>query len=414
MGKMSNITSKILRECKEELGENEVTISPNFVPLQDGSILEEIDESDQRQQAKVCYRLSDIVLIVVITLCANQMSFGLMAEFVKIEFDWFSKYVDLSHGIPSAETIRRLLNLVNPEHIQRVFRAVNERLSAKSTDSQIAIDGKSVKGFYPSNSHRIMHSVSLYQTDLGLSLGQVTTAKEDGKEQGELQVIPQLLEMIDCRGKVFTIDAGGCYKIIVDKICEKRADYIITLKSNQPKLYDFAESVFQETEEKTAEISTESKGHGRFETRRYSVRAVPKDTIFAQEWSGLRSIVKVVSTRKIKGQDKTTESTRYFITSLPSSRLSEIANKIRSHWCIENQLHWSLDVTLNEDNQRSRKGWSAENLVILRRAALSFLRSIDRKAGVNRLLLRAELDRDFRSNLVELLFPPPGPTNAEC
>ncbi len=411
MGRISKDEMEILLLYEEEFSENSVPEDHKLIPLPDGSVLEEVDEADTRQQAKVWYRLSDVILIVTIALCTNQKSFNLMSEFVELEKDWFSKYIDLSHGVPSGETIRRLLNLVKPELVQNVFRSVNERLSATSTDQQIAIDGKSVRGFYDSTSNRIMHSVSLYQTELGISLGQLTTVKEDGKEQGELQVIPQLLEMLDCRDKVFTIDAGGCYKAIVDKIREKRADYIITVKNNQPRLFAYAESLFQETEAEVPDFSTKSKGHGRSETRHYSVRSVPKNAVFAHEWNGLSSIVKVVSTRKIKGESEPSEFTRYFITSIPAERLSETAHKIRSHWGIENQLHWSLDVTFSEDKQRSHKGWNAENLVILRRAALSFLRSLDRKAVVGRLLLRATLDRNFRSKLVELLFPPVEPEN---
>lgn len=404
MGKMSDVEFQIHATHDLEFEENGTSVDWHKLQvLANNSLIEVIDEADSRQESKVVYRLSDIVLITVIAVCANQLSFVAISEFVEMEKDWFAKYTHLQGNVPSPDTIRRLLNCVNPELLQSMFQAAIQRLASTSSGSQIAIDGKSVKGTYASESNRILHSVSLYQTDLGLCLGQLTTTKEDGKEQGELQVIPQLLDMLDCRAKVFTIDAGGCYRPIVDKIVEKRADYVITLKSNQPKLVDYAKSLFVE-EAEMDDFVTQNKGHGRLETRCYSIRSVPPDSVFAHEWRGLKSVVKVVSTRKIK--DQTEEFTRYFITSLPSDQLRKIANAIRSHWGIENQLHWSLDVTFNEDKQRTHKGWNAENLVILRRAAVSFLRGVDRKMSLTKAILHVQLDRKFRSKIAELLFPP--------
>jgi predicted transposase YbfD/YdcC len=263
----------------------------------------------------------------------------------------------------------------------------------------IAIDGKTLRNSYDSAT-KPLHLVSAFATENSLVLGQVKTIGKGG----ELAGIQQLLDILDLRGAVITIDAGGCYKVITEKIVEKKADYVICLKGNQGKLHDEAENFFAQViavdpeESGCAYWKTAETTRGRLDTREIWASGDIEWLPQKQEWAGLKSLVCVRRTTTEKGVVK--QQTRYFISSLLADAEHQ-GQIIRGHWGIENRLHWQLDVTYREDASRVRKGNGAENLSVLRRATMNILRSdTSAKVSLKRRRFRASLKREYLCRLI--------------
>lgn len=356
---------------------------------------------DTRQASKVKFPLDSSLFMIFVAMLCGAKSFGQIRDFVVGNVDWFANFIEMKNGVPSDDTFRRVVNIFRPEVLQEMFQAVISGIQAESEGNHLALDGKAVRGFFSSKSGRILHSVSLWNSEAGLSLGQVTTTNDAGKEEGEIQVIPELLKKINIRGMVVTADAGACYPRIVNTIVEEGGDYVIAVKKNQPKLLEMATEAFTRPSEVPCH-TTQDKGHGRQETRTYSIRSVPEEFRNGTAWQKLQSVVRVESSCISK--DRTTTYVRYYITDLSTDQLPEIHRKIRSHWSIENQLHWSLDVTFGEDKQRTRRGWSAENLVIIRRASISAINSVGRHLKVSNASFRALCNAEFRTRIILAFF----------
>ena len=400
MGTLPKYVAEILKEYQEDFPPE---TEPNNVFYQwiqkDRSLIEMLTIDDTRQQAKCKYSLQDILFITITAAICGISSFLRMAEFVLYQKSWFEKYIDLSHGAPDGDTIRRILNLLSPKTTNYISQSIVNQLTNAdngnvNNNEHVAIDGKSVKGCYNSINNRIEHSVSAWLSERGVSVGQTTTKDEQGKEEGEYQAIPKLLQMLDIVGKTVTMDAGGCYHVLLELIVQRGGEYIVQVKKNQMVLYNKCVELFSNIPVTTGSWE---KGHGRIEKREYTTISFTDD-----KWSTARSITRVVSTRKTKGQ--TSVSERYYISSLDSSDPQDIANKIRSHWSIENQLHWSLDVTFNEDSQRTRTGNNVENLIILRRLGISLLNIKTGNKKTTSAIHRACFDEHFRSEVIEQVF----------
>jgi predicted transposase YbfD/YdcC len=215
--------------------------------------------------------------------------------------------------------------------------------------------------------------VSAWSSENELVLGQIRTAAKSN----EITAIPQLIAMLDLEDAIVTIDAMGCQKEIAQSILNAGADYVLALKGNQGNTFESAKSIF-EWEEKNGfrgvfytQYETMDKDHGRIETRKaYSIDVTGMEEF--KEWPGLESVTKIVSIREIIGRG-TTEEIRYYLSSLPADA-EKIGPAVRSHWGIENSLHWILDVNFREDHARNRKDHSAENMAILRHMALNLIR----------------------------------------
>lgn len=267
----------------------------------------------------------------------------------------------------------------------------------------IAIDGKTLRGSQDrANGKNALHLVSAWATANGLSLGQQKVADKSN----EIVAIPELLEQLYLRGCIVTIDAMGCQSDIARQIVERKADYVLALKGNQPRLYQDVVEWFAWAQQRDfREVShsyheTVNKAHGRIEVRRCG--ALSDEQAFEvlghhDGWTKLHSIVMVQRERHLADQFQT--ETAYFISSLAPDAERLLAC-VRSHWRIENSLHWTLDLTLHEDDSRLRVGDGAENFAILRRMALNLLRQHPAKASLKRKRFRAALDDAF---LLELL-----------
>jgi predicted transposase YbfD/YdcC len=334
-------------------------------------------------------------------------------DFVEIEVlgrskeDFFRRFLELPHGIPSHDTFRRVFQAVCPQALQRslIHWLKGVRQTAQAADGEvIAIDGKTLRRtFDHAQGLGALHLVSAWATTNGLTLGQVAV---DAKSN-EITAIPQLLELLDLKDCVVTIDAAGCQKEIAAQIVVKEADSVLALKENQPTLHGQVSDYFLEQLEaehpdgKLRRHRQVEKGHGRTETRETFVAPATKAMVATGLWLGLATIVMVIRRCVDHSTGKTSDEVRYFFSSLPA-KVKRLAGAVRQHWGIENGLHWVLDVAFNEDRMRQRDRTGIENLALLNRLAVSLLRQDKTvKAGVKCKRKHAGWDDNY---LLHLLF----------
>lgn len=290
------------------------------------------------------------------------------------KIDWLRQFVALENGIPSHDTIGRVFAAIDSKCFQASFARWVSTICSSLAGEVVALDGKTLRGSH----HRrlgknAIHVVSAFVSGRGITLGQLSIEAKSN----EITAIPLLLDMFDVKGSTVTIDAMGCQTAIAARIIDKGAHYVLGLKGNQGKLEEQVIDFFEIAEQEgyknldVGEDISYDKGHGRVETRRcVAVSAAYLENIAG--WTGLSSIVMVESTCEI-GQHRSLEK-RYYISSMaPDS--CKIANAIRSHWGIENQLHWCLDVTFNEDVCRVRTGNAAENFNVIKKIAMNLLKT---------------------------------------
>ncbi len=307
------------------------------------------------------------------------------------------KFLKLPNGIPSHDTFARIFARINPEEFQKNFIDWIKSISNLTEGEVVAVDGKTLRHSYDKKSDKAaIHMVSAWATSQKLVLGQL---KVDDKSN-EITAIPSLIKLLELKGCIVTIDAMGCQKLIVESITEQSADYIIALKKNQKNLYQRVEDLFKLAVMskfkgfKHDEYHLSEENHGRKEIRHYTVLNNIKNIIDPNdEWMKLYSIGKVESVRTVKG--KTKLETRYYISSLNNNAKS-FSNSVRSHWQIENCLHWILDVQFNEDDSRIRKDNSPANFAVLRHISHTLLTSEKTlKVGINNKRKKAGWDDDY-------------------
>jgi predicted transposase YbfD/YdcC len=323
------------------------------------------------------YNLTDILVITVLaTICGADnwveiYKFGLAKE------SWLKTFLELPSGIPSPDTFAHVFARLDPVAFERGFAQWIASLSIDLKQEIIALDGKTVRGSgNKRQGHPAIHLVSAWATRNRMMLAQVKTAAKSN----EITAIPQVLEMIDVTGATVTIDAMGCQTKIARQIIRQGANYVLSLKENQPTLYQAVCAIFalaEGGEKKYKNMLHLRKveklhNHGRIETRRYTLISARKEAGFSVRFPGLKGIGKVDITRTTNNQVE--YSTRYFVTSLNYEQINTFVKAVRQHWQIEVDLHWSLDVSFREDLNQSRIGHSAENLALVRRIALNLLK----------------------------------------
>jgi predicted transposase YbfD/YdcC len=288
----------------------------------------------------------------------------------KAKEDWLKTILDLPAGVPSADTFSRLFDAMLPGPFQKAFVAWMGSLTKGTNGKLVAIDGKTARGSRTAT-RLALHVVRAWVKDNGLVLGQFATEEKSN----EITAIPELLDLLDLRGAMVTIDAMGTQKEIAQKIIDKKADYMLVVKKNQLGLFEeleahFAASTEQQRTSKTYQSSQEE-GHGRKETRTVWTSTALSSLVRGLEWPDLQTMIRVDSTRD---DGKTfSRETRYLICSKKLDA-KEAAAVVRGHWSIENQCHWCLDVAMREDNSRIRGKNSGENFAALRNIALNLLR----------------------------------------
>ena len=342
-----------------------ITIAAHFSTLEDPRI-----ERTKR------HKLIDIITITICAVICNADGWTEIEMYGKSQYKWFKKFLELPNGIPSHDTFARVFSLLNPEQLQQCFLKWIESISRITFGEIIAIDGKTLRRSYDKSKDKpAIHMVSAWATTNGLVLGQ----KKVEDKSNEITAIPELLKVLSLKGCIVTIDAIGCQKKIIKQIIDQDGDYVIALKKNQAGRYERVEKLFEQallTDFKgliKSEYRQSSDDHGREEIRSCQILTNINQEIDPNgEWKSLNSIAYVDYLRTEKG--KTSRERRYFISSLKNKSHKSIAKAIRKHWCIENQLHWVLDVSFNEDDSRIRIDNAPENLAIIRHIALNLLK----------------------------------------
>lgn len=345
------------------------------------------DLKDPRRAHTRRHHLWDIIAITICGVISGADSWVDVADYARCKQEFFESFLDLPGGIPSHDTIGRVFARIDPDAFQRSFQKWVSALVEATEGRVIAIDGKTLRhSFDTASGKKPLHLVSAWATANNLTLGQ--RAVDD--KSNEITAIPDLLALLDLYGAVVTIDAMGCQKDIAERIDSAGGDYVLSLKDNQPTLKADVEATFFDALDNDFAgvvhhaFTTKEKGktHGRFESRHYHVIAAPPELLERHsEWSGLKTLGMVISERQVAGQE-TTYETRYFVSSLPA-KVKSFAHAVRSHWGIENGLHWVLDIAFREDESRVRKDNAPENLALLRRLAVSVLkRDTSLKVGI--------------------------------
>ena len=316
-----------------------------------------------------------------------------MEAFGKSRQKYLAKFLELPNGIPDSDTFRRVFEKLNPSELSSCL--INWISVERNSRGTVAIDGKTICGS-GNNKHRAYHVVSAFAAENQLTLGEICVEEKTN----EITAVPELLDLIDVKGDIVTADAMSCQKKIAEKIIDKKADYTIGLKQNQPTLYKDAEDYFKEFSVDIPSKTTIEKGHGRIEKREYQLLTDLSRLEQKDEWKGLNALGCARSTITENGE--TRKFTRYFITSLTD--LEAFADSVRKHWSIENQLHWCLDVIFREDASRARKNNSPLNLNVLRKIALNLVSQAQyKRISKKRLMFRAALEPTL---FLDILFDP--------
>jgi predicted transposase YbfD/YdcC len=341
----------------------------------DSSLLDYLAKlPDPRKDRRKRHKLTDILAIAILGSICDANAWTDIEEFGKAKKDWLETFLDLPNGIPSHDTFGRVFSLIDPVAFQSVFSEWVATIRERVSDEIISIDGKCLRGSHDkANGKAAIHMVSAWSDANRLVLGQVKTEEKSN----EIKAIPELLRMLALKGCIVTIDAAGCQKNIAAQIREQGGDYVLAVKGNQRNLYDEIVGFFRKKEagghEKIKVLYFEETdgGHGRVEIRRYWIVQDLSWMYVRRNWKDLRLVGMVEAERHIG--DHVSRERRYYISSM-SPIVKAFAFAVRSHWGIENRLHWSLDVTFDEDRSRVRKDHAPENLAVLRHMTLIALK----------------------------------------
>lgn len=358
---------------------------------------------DPRVEGRIDYPLLEIIFLCISSIICGMDGWEDIEDFGHSKLDWLKRFFPFENGIPKHDTIARLISRLSPTGLQSCFVEWVQSISELTDGEVIAIDGKRARRSYDKKQNKsAIHMVSAWACSNGIVLGQKKT--ED--KSNEITAIPKLLEVLEIKGCIVTIDAMGCQKAIAKSIREKEADYVLALKGNQSSLSEMVEDLFEkgfETNFKDLDLSEHhetDKGHGRIEQRTCYALAIPKYLgNYKDEWEGLNSFICIDSTREINEEISTEK--RYYISSVKpdASKLNKV---VRSHWSVENNLHWVLDVTFNEDASRIRRGMASENMTVMRHIAINLLKQDKKnKLYIPRKQRKALFYDDYRESLLK-------------
>jgi predicted transposase YbfD/YdcC len=367
--------------------------------------LRAFSELKDPRRHNVRHRFTDILTIAVLAIMSRADDWDEVVLYGRVKQAWLETFLELPNGIPSEDTFRRLFARIDPVAFERCFIGWTQSLASASNGRLIAIDGKTLRrSFKHGWNKQMIHLVSAWCDENELVLGQLAV---DGKSN-EITAIPQLLELLDIKNAVVTIDAMGCQKEIAAKIISRHADYILAVKDNQPTLHEKTRKIMDEialdqakglhTDQYDYDTQTES-GHGRIETRRVwitdQVQWLGQEIL--EQWPTLGSLIMIESIRQDLGdpQGKITTERRYYIASLKKCSAKRAGQYVRGHWGVENQLHWRLDMCFGEDESRVRTDHGAENLSRLRRIVMNKLKSDPSKLSLKSKRYKCSLDHNY-------------------
>jgi predicted transposase YbfD/YdcC len=362
---------------------------------------------DPRRDHLKAHRLVDILTIALCAVICGADDWVAVETFGQSKVEWLRTFLELPGGIPSHDTFGRVFARLDPEEFRRCFVRWVQAVVGDPGDQVVAVDGKTLRRSHDRRAGKAaLHLVSAWATSSGVVLGQVATHAKSN----EITAIPVLLRLLALEGAIVTIDAMGCQTAIATQIVEQRADYVLALKDNQKTVHDQVKRAFADADtahgttlllgDLIASTTTDA-GHGRIEHRRCRAIGDPAHLAYVDpdhDWPNLRSVVCIESTRRIG--DEVSIEARHYLSSLPPDAPA-LAQIIRSHWRIENSLHWVLDVAFREDDSRVRVGHAPENFAIIRHLALNLLRQdTSRRIGLANKRFRAALDTSYLRSIL--------------
>ena len=331
---------------------------------------------DSRDNRGLKHELVNIVVMSIYAVLCGYTDAENMAFFMKLQEEYFTKLLDLKHGVPSADTLLRVFAIIEPESFMQMFYCwIRDVLSVlqKNSDSEvqrIAIDGKAIHAAAEKGGH-IPYIISAYLGNYGLSIGQLKV----GEKTNEIKEIPKLLKNLDITDCVITIDAIGCQKQIAKQIVEQKGHYCLAVKTNQAILYQEIKDYFSYAEKEEPEqisvYQTIEKNHGRIEKRKYLISSDIEYLSGRDNWKDLKSIGEVESIREVDG--KRSIEMRYYILDQNISA-EEMSHIVRGHWEIENNLHWVLDVHFREDACKVKVKKAMQNLSLIRKICYNLIK----------------------------------------
>lgn len=345
---------------------------------------------DPRVERTKEHLLADIIFITIAAVICGAETWNDIENYGNSKIQWLKQYLKLSNGIPSHDTFNRVFSAINPKHLEKCFLKWIKSVSKITNGDVISIDGKSIRGSRSKDSKSFVHMVSAWSRENHLVLGQVKVTEKSN----EITAIPELLKVLFLKGCIVTIDAMGCQRDIAEQIIEQEADYVLAVKGNQGTLEENIKDTIRFI--KPIDINEDVDiGHGRIETRKCSVYNDFSHLENPEKWKGIKSIVKIDSIRHIKSTGKEEYETRLYISSL-GANAKLISESIRSHWGVENSLHWVLDVSFGEDNSMKRNEISVQNFSIINRIALNLVQNEkSKKRSVKGKRLDAGWNNDY-------------------
>lgn len=361
---------------------------------------------EPRVAGRCDHPLNSILFLVVAAVISGADGPADIEDFGIEKRKWLERFVDFPAGIPSHDTIGRLLSLIKPQSLQEALLAwISELRQEHSGDASdrplvVAIDGKTARGSYTNRrKSNALHIISAWATEHGVTLGQSSV---DSKSN-EITAIPELLDTLDLNNTIVTLDAMGSQKSIAKQIVNGNGDYTFAIKANHKKLLAAIQAEFEAAHEAGLIESgfrakdVENKGHGRSETRHYVVGPISESLRkLTKGWAGIKSIGQAINVTTIG--DKETIEVRYYISSRPP-KVSEFANSVRKHWGIES-MHWILDVVFGEDASRIRTKYATANMSFVRRFVTSLLKQDTSRSSLKAKRKRAGWNTDFLESLL--------------
>lgn len=355
---------------------------------------------DPRIDRTKIHELTDILVLSILAVLCGADGWEDIEEFGKIRLNWLRKFIKLRNGVPSHDTISRVFRMLRPNVFQEAFMEWVQSLGLVVEGlNVVAVDGKSLRNSHDRKSFKkILHSVSAWSVANRIVLG----SESVDQKSNEITAIPELLKRLELKGAIFTMDAMGSQKEIAKQIIDGQGDYVLAIKENHPKLAQAISQYFDDSHECGIENSTlrkhetEDQSHGRSEKRYYLHGPIPeclKEVV--KDWSGVKSVGQVHNITERDGKE--VAEVRYYLCSIDVG-VRRFAEVVRSHWGIENSLHWVLDMTFHEDRSRIRKGSGPDNFALLRRFAISILQQDTSKGSVRRKRKRAAWDENYLLN----------------
>ena len=357
---------------------------------------------DPRIDRKKLHRLQDIIFITIAATLCGCDEWNDIEEFGELRHDWLKTILELPNGIPSHDTFNRVFSLIDPHALQQCFISWVQEVAQLTEGRIISIDGKRMCNSGEEGNKAIIHMVSAWSNANNMVLAQ----QKVNDKSNEITAIPALLEILDIKGCLITIDAMGCQQEIASKIISKEADYILAVKGNQGHLHDDIQEAFdQETAiASTTQVNTD---HGRIEKRTCSIITGTEWICKKEKWEGLQTLIKIQSERIIKSTDDKQSQTKYYI----SSRKADAAffnHAVREHWGIENKLHWLLDVAFGEDKSNKTAGHAAENFSFINKIALNLLQQYNDRRGGQKISVKTKRkkcgwDKDYLLTVLNMV-----------